>query len=230
MKLFASAHISQRVGEASPSYLWHPEAAARIHAKRADAKIIALVRHPIARAYSQYRMDLADGLPPISFNELVRREYARGDQVYGTGHLYVELGLYAEALTRYVTYFSAERVLVLSFQELADQRKLLQRVAAFLEIDMSGFGDMDALAVYNQNVAPRNAAIAEMLRLRALRRLYRAWVPTRVRNLLRERAFVMPAQNALEPAAVEFLREIYLPDWRSVREHFGDLYELECQV
>jgi hypothetical protein len=227
LKLFARAAQAQLVGEASPSYLWHPEAAQRIYAKQPRAKIIAILRNPIARAYSQFRMDLADGLPPISFDELIRRDYTCGDQVYGTGHLYVELGLYAEQLERYVQVFSPSRVLILSFRELvSDVRTLLRRVAAFLEIDAAGFEQVNAFVVHNQTVAPHNALVAKALHHRSARQIYRTLVPSSVRRYIRGQVFVPRAAPAIDKSAIEFLRAVYTPDWRKLKNNYGDFYDL----
>ncbi len=227
LKLFASAQAGQRVGEASPSYLWHPDAAQRIHAERPHAKIIVILRNPIERAYSQYRMDLADGLAPISFPEAVQREYEHGDKVYGTGHLYVELGLYAAQVARYVGIFGRERVLLLSFRDWASGRNVLRRVAQFLEIDAAGFENVETSVVHNQIGAPRNAAVNEILRMRSLRQTYRALIPPGLRRMLREKAFVSAERTTPDPEAVEYLRALYLPDWEKFTHAYGEFYSLD---
>ncbi len=49
-------HAGERVpGEITPGYMAHPEAAARIHALLPDARLLVMLRDPIARAVSQYR-------------------------------------------------------------------------------------------------------------------------------------------------------------------------------
>lgn len=228
LKLFARASQEQIVGEASPSYLWHPEAAQRIYAKQPHAKIIAILRDPIARAYSQFRMDLADGLSPVSFDELIRRDYACGEQVYGTGHLYVELGLYAQQLERYRRVFPPSRLLILSFRDLvSDAQALLKRVAAFLGIDPAGFERVNAFPAHNQNVAPYNTLVQSVLQHRTARQMYRALVPPGVRCYIRSKVFVPRAAPAPEATAVEFLRSVYLSDWRKLKQSFGDFYDFD---
>src|SRR5262245_16436607 len=56
--LFRGSQGSTAVGEASPSYLCDPAAAARIKAAIPDAKIVISLRNPVDRAYSHYLMDL----------------------------------------------------------------------------------------------------------------------------------------------------------------------------
>ena len=60
-KQFDRCAVEKLRGEFSTSYLYTPEAAARIHAAYPDAKIIAVLRNPIDRAYSQYRNAIKAG-------------------------------------------------------------------------------------------------------------------------------------------------------------------------
>lgn len=226
LNLFDRAPNAQLCGEASPSYLWHPDAAERIYAQQPHAKIIAILRHPIDRAFSQYRMDLADGMRPVSFYDAIQRACQRGEKVYGTGELYVELGLYAEQLTRYVKVFPRVRVLLLDFRDLvSDARTLLKRVAAFLEIDAAGFTE-EAMRAHNQTVMPRNAAVRRVLEFRSARQLYRALVPLKARRAVRARAFVHGVSAKPELAAVDFLQAAYENDSRILQANFGNFYEL----
>lgn len=226
LDLFAGATDGQLCGEASPSYLWHPDAAERIYARQPRAKIIVLLRDPIERAFSQYLMDLADGMSPSSFYDAIQRATTARDKVYGTGESYVELGMYAEQVTRYVRVFSRERVLLLKFKDLAeDPMTLLKHVAAFLEIDAGAFGE-GALQVENQTVTPRHAVLQHVLKHRSARQVYRALVPGKIRRAVRAQVFVRSAPALPEPEAVDFLRSVYLPDRRTFLARFGDYYAL----
>src|SRR6266480_7948081 len=65
------------VGEASPSYLFHPLAPERVAGLVPEAKLIALVRNPVDRAYSHYQHEVALGREPLSFEDAVAAEYER---------------------------------------------------------------------------------------------------------------------------------------------------------
>ena len=60
-----------------PWYLSHPEAPARIRQHFPDVKIIALLRNPIDRAYSQYQMNPRKELETLSFEDAIAQEPAR---------------------------------------------------------------------------------------------------------------------------------------------------------
>ncbi len=53
-RLFERACGFATIGDASPSYLWHPEVPCRIRAQVPDARIAIILRDPVERAYSHY--------------------------------------------------------------------------------------------------------------------------------------------------------------------------------
>ena len=65
------------VGEASPSYLFHPLAPERVRSLVPEAKLIALVRDPVDRAYSHYQHEVALGREPLSFEDALAAEAER---------------------------------------------------------------------------------------------------------------------------------------------------------
>ena len=144
----AQVGVWPAVGEASPQYLFHPLAPARVHAFDPGMKLIAVLRDPVDRAYSQYQMQLRWGFEPGSFEDALDREEAELDAelakfqddppVYSTlvnRISYVARGRYAEQLERWLTYFPREQLLVLLSDDLADDPgSAMLRVAHFLEI------------------------------------------------------------------------------------------------
>src|SRR5260221_5257590 len=67
-------------GEASPSYVSHYWAPRRIAAMLPDVKLIMLLRNPVDRAYSQFRMSQREGEEPLeSFEEALAQEDGRLD-------------------------------------------------------------------------------------------------------------------------------------------------------
>lgn len=213
LNLFSRAPAASVCGEASPSYLWHPTVARRIHDRQPNAKIIAILRNPIARAFSQYQMDLGDGLPAIPFYDLIVQEFEHGEKVYGTGHLYVELGMYGAQLKNYLNVFGPEDVLVLATDDLRVHTvNVLKRVATFLGIDPEPFGRVDASKVYNRTGLPRTALLRRALPHRFLRQAYRRLMPLRVRRILRGQLFESRPPPEIDTRAIEFLRALYEPD------------------
>ena len=121
----------QIVGEASPSYLFHPLAPERARTLVPDARLIALVRNPVDRAYSQYQHAVALGREPLSFEDALGAEDERtrgevdrlvADPRAFSGawwdHTYVARGRYAEQLERWLRVFPREQLLVVGTEEL----------------------------------------------------------------------------------------------------------------
>lgn len=121
------------VGEASPSYLFHPLAPERVHALIPHARLIALLRNPVDRAFSHYQHEVALGRESLSFEDALEREEERlsgeverltADPAYFShpwwNHTYTSRGLYAEQLERWLAVFPREQLLVLLTDELAE--------------------------------------------------------------------------------------------------------------
>lgn len=122
------------VGEASPSYLLHPLAPARARTVAPDARLIALLREPVARAYSHYQHEVALGREPLSFESALAAEDERLDgeverllsdpRAFSRewwDHTYASRGLYAEQLERWLACFPREQLLVVTTEELGER-------------------------------------------------------------------------------------------------------------
>ncbi len=120
------------VGEASPSYLFHPQVPERVRALLPGARLVALLRDPVDRAFSQYQHEVALGRESLSFEDALAREDGRtrgevermvGDPRYFSRewwtHTYFARGLYAEQLERWYAAFPREQLLVLATEEYA---------------------------------------------------------------------------------------------------------------
>ncbi len=60
--------------EATPAYLIYPAAARRIARTLPRAKLIALLRNPVDRAYSHYHLNVRSKLEHHSFEQAIKRE------------------------------------------------------------------------------------------------------------------------------------------------------------
>ncbi len=134
------------VGEASPSYLFHPLGPERVKELVPEARLIALVRNPVDRALSHYNHELALGRESLSFEEALAAEEERldgeverlcADPRYFSrawwSHTYKARGRYAEQLERWLEVFPQEQLLILPSEELlAEPEQAHGRVLEFL--------------------------------------------------------------------------------------------------
>jgi hypothetical protein len=72
LRLFDGATDEVAIGEASVCYVWSPTAARNIAARIPNARIVAVLRHPADRAWSQYLHGVANGYVTRSFSEHIR--------------------------------------------------------------------------------------------------------------------------------------------------------------
>ena len=145
----AAGGATLRTGEASPYYMFHPHALRRIAAALPRVKLVALLRNPIDRAYSQYHHEVGHGHEPLSFSEAIAREedrlrdelprLAADEGAYSFAHQhhsYVARGLYARQLMEIRRAgFADGQVMVLPSEDFfADAPRQFARLLDFLEL------------------------------------------------------------------------------------------------
>ena len=112
-------------GEATPSYLFDPPVAKRMAKMVPQARLIALLRNPIDRAYSHYQMQVKRGTEPRAFEEAIEQQRSS----------YVSRGLYVDQLLRWFEFFSKEQLLVLKSEDFFERPvETLKAVLDFLEL------------------------------------------------------------------------------------------------
>jgi hypothetical protein len=140
---FAQAAPEQRMGEASPLYLWSRTAAGRIASVCPRAKIVAILREPAALLRSLHLQFLETYVETESdFAKAVALEGARREGRHIPRHtywpqtlMYSEHVRYVEQLRRYEGVFSPEQMLVLIYDDYrADNEGTVRRVLRFLEV------------------------------------------------------------------------------------------------
>ena len=124
-------------GEASPIYSYWPGALARIAAYNPAIKLILLLRDPVQRAWSHWRMECARGAETQPFSWCIRQGRQRLFDAEPWGHhrafSYVERGFYGEQVARMLELFARDQVLILKSEALrADPGVALGEVRRFL--------------------------------------------------------------------------------------------------
>jgi hypothetical protein len=170
----AAAARGRLTGEASPYYLFHPAVPARVAAALPGVRLVALLRDPVARAYSQYQLSVRDGHEQLGFEEALRAEADRlageearllADRAYRANahrhQSYASRGLYAEQLRRWQEHVEPERLLVVASEELfADPQREAAAVLEFLGLDRAA---VPPLPVRNQRPYPPMSEAARTL-------------------------------------------------------------------
>jgi hypothetical protein len=134
------------VGEATPCYVFHPQAAVRAAGTLPAARFVVGLRDPVARAHSHYQMMVRRLRETRPFADVVAEELrgidALRDRLETDPAAYTEAvdhtsylvrGLYLDQLRRWHAHVGRERLLVLVSEEMrADTPGTYARVLDFL--------------------------------------------------------------------------------------------------
>ena len=99
-RMWPDAGPNQLRMEASTSYFWSPSAARDLAASNPGVKALVLLRNPVDRAFSHYRMARKYGLVSGSFIEELDRD-ASGSASWGQRENFAALSLYADSYQRW---------------------------------------------------------------------------------------------------------------------------------
>ena len=201
--LYENAAGYAAVGDVSPACLGSVRAADRTAEVLPEARIIAVLRNPVERAFSGYLMQVRSGK-----EQRDAAEAFRGDAVFVDG------GFYYERLRRFYDRFPRERIQVHLFEDFgADTLRVMQDMFAFIEVDPTFRPSVDVR--HNVGFAPRNKALAAFTARRDVRRLARRVIPRAARPLAR-RALKL---NAAPPPSVP----------ASLRREMSDVYREDIE-
>lgn len=136
-------------GEASPYYIFHPHVAKRIKKYSPHTKFLVVLREPVSRAYSHYKMEKLKGNDSISsFEEAFDTEFERtkvelkkihdDENYYSHAHhrfTYFQRGLYYDQISKWFQYFDAKQFIFIKSENLSERPKdELKKVYNFLNV------------------------------------------------------------------------------------------------
>lgn len=135
ISLFDKVDREKAIGEASPSYIYYPKASESIKHYIPNTKIIAILRHPVDRAYSSYLFRCQFGHEKVSFVEAFREDLEGKRDNWLTGH-FVGGGLYHQMLKQYFDKFDRRQIKVCLYEDLKNNSaNLMQNIYEFLEVN-----------------------------------------------------------------------------------------------
>jgi hypothetical protein len=180
LALFQGASKEKAVGEASPLYLHSRYAAEGIREFCPEAKLIAILRHPVDRAYSNFHLHLKAGEETRSFEKAIWQEQqgiADASLRFGQRN-YLRFGCYSRYLSTYFQLFERRQIEVYLFDDLAaNPLALMLKLFGFLEVDATFAPDVSLR--HNAAGSPENRfwqlLVTKNSFTRMLRKLLPAW-------------------------------------------------------
>jgi hypothetical protein len=209
-------------GEASPSYTVFPRRQGvpeRMKDLIPQAKLIYLVRDPVARALSQYQHH-------ISF-ENERRPLADALDPCDPFGRYTGPSFYAAQLDRYLQHFPLERILVIDQADLlANRRAALRQIFGFLAVDESFDSPVFDTETNTSEELRAYSPFVVLVRYARSTPLQRLPRPLRVflRQSARKLASPPLAAAVLEDEHRARLQELYVEDAARLRELTGNQF------
>ena len=135
---YADVGAGQLVGVSQVNMLYSEDSPGRIYRHNPQARIIAILRNPVERAYVGYWFSRNRGWDSTPTFEMALQRELSGQLTSGyerRGFTYLEHGHYAEQLQRYIDVFGNEQVYVILTEDLAAQpEQTLRRLFAWLGV------------------------------------------------------------------------------------------------
>ncbi len=161
--LFQGVSNETAIGEASNSYLYLPKAPERIKYYIPSARLIAILRNPVDRAYSSFlSLMRADWEPLNDFSQALREEEARIRGNWGFLYRYQDLGFYYAQLKRYFEIFDSTQIRVYLYDDLKNNPvRVLQDIFKFIGVDEAFVPDTSTK--FNISGIPKNKVLHNFL-------------------------------------------------------------------
>ncbi len=211
LQLFRHADNRVAIGEVTNSYLYSSEAAANIRREVPHARIIMVLRNPVDRAFSHYLMDLRTGYETADFMTALQKDMARPSKGWGISNMYIEIGMYAEQVKRYLDAFPKEQIRIYLFDDfIRDPRALMQDLFRFLQV--ADDVPIDYSRKYNPSFIPRNRLFSLLNTQKRVRDWLKHSLPRPMRTLMKKTFFTDKNLPRIQPAERSFLLDMYRSD------------------
>jgi hypothetical protein len=239
---FGGWQAERVAGEATPSYLAIPWVPVRVRRDVPDARLIAILRDPVERAYSSWWMFHVRGMEPLSFEAALHENLKRlesGMRLEGVAgaaawreHIeairrgdririrtYLDSGYYARQLRRWFEHFPREQLRIVFSDDLKANRDAVVRALwRFL-----GVADDAALPEWgpvNEALGPGARGVLRMARATHLMRL-RSLLPGTVISAVKRKLATFGGQPPLAPEMRERLLGHFEPHVHDLEQLLG---------
>lgn len=235
LTLFKAAGNSQIVGEASTCYSLMPHAARAIRQHNPQAKILAILREPVQRAWSMYLYwhQFNHTCQSVNYDDF-RHRFIADDLMtdHELGHTkrvkwLRGAGMYWENLQHYYREFPADQIYLLQYDEFIQQPQMsLSKLCTFLDVESYQF---DTSFRENKTVVPRfrrlynfiNLDVHHPLRSVAKRVLSKFLLAAKVKQLANHALLSSEGPKSLPESLVAELSSYYQNDLQQLTDSTG---------
>lgn len=220
--LFPDSGKYRAVGEKSPSYLYSQEAPGRIKKYNPGMRVIALLRNPVERAYSNFLHTVQRGTEPNrDFDEVIKLEEERIQQGWDFLFHYLSKGCYFEQVSRYFGQFPVSQIRIYLFEDLKTApEKTTKEIFRFLGVD-DAFTPNTA-AKHNTSKIAKSEWVGKAFKIfqskNALTNATKKILPYRLRESIKGLLYFKPE---ISREAQEYLLAYYREDILRLQELIG---------
>jgi len=219
-KWFEYAKQDQIVGESTPVYFSNPKIPERIRSSLGpNLKLIVLLRDPVERAISHYKMSFQKGYHKTY--DFLNDFHNSVDLVGG----YANVGFYARSLSRYLDFFELENFLLIDFEDLSTRTSVvLNEVQDFLGLSHTDLHNEDYYR--NKTHYPKIRKLNKVLNsknifINSVRKILSPGVKEKIRKSVLE--LNSSTSKKFQTIAIERKKELYN---KYYKEDYNQLREL----
>lgn len=136
---FSNIGDAKVIGEITPAYMFLEHTPKNIFKDLGNnIKFIFMLRNPVDRAYSNYKMELGRGNEQETFFKAIELENERTVQSQGMKKTYgyIQRGFYAKQIRNYLNYFPKENMIFIIFEEFINNpSKWSKEIFEFLGVE-----------------------------------------------------------------------------------------------
>ena len=140
-RVFGDAPKDMVWGKVTPQYMCYQQVPERLFSEMPNVKCIAILRNPVERAYSHYRMGVGRGYESHSFEECIQAQLSlkalTESRLNPTRtNSYIIWGEYGRIISGYTQHFPIEQILILYTESLEHNPKdLLMQIYNYLAVE-----------------------------------------------------------------------------------------------
>jgi hypothetical protein len=191
MNLFNNSRKEDFLGESSVFYIFYSYAAKRIYEVSPNAKIVAILRNPVDRAYSNYWYLKGIGREKCaSFERALNKESERKEGNWEPIWFYKKLGLYCKQLKPYYDIFAKDQIKVIIYDDFKENpNKILRELHTFV-----GAPQHDVTSSVHPKKSGRvtNSFIAYLLNNAYIKNILKTIVPTVIWSVMQKKFITKP--------------------------------------
>jgi len=203
--LFKQVSSEKIIGEASTRYLRTPFSARCIHNLLADIKLIAILRNPVDRFYSDYLARIRRKREYRNFSDFVESEISNFSY---ESYVYSILfpGLYYSNLKRYTELFDSNNLKIFIFEDfISDKKNFFARLLKYLDVDTNFAPDFDIN--YNPSGLPRNKYLEMLIGGNKYTKKLKSMIPYKMLTPINRITMNLQKNNLYKPEMPPSLRE-----------------------